>query len=174
MSAKDKSQGGTGHTIHWRVIETTLGPMLVGATQKGVCCLSFGEGESDLAARFPDARLAEADEDFDSLFEQVIAKVENPHAQSGAAIPLDVRGTAFQRRVWAALSAIAPGETRSYGELATALGNPDASRAVGGANGANKIAVLIPCHRVVQADGSLGGYAYGREIKAELLRREQK
>ena len=85
-----------------------------------------------------------------------------------------MKGTAFQQRVWKALREIPPGETRSYGELAAAVGNPNASRAVGSANGANNIAVLIPCHRVVQADGSLGGYAYGPEIKAELLRRERK
>ncbi|MEL7320190.1 MAG: methylated-DNA--[protein]-cysteine S-methyltransferase, partial [Pseudomonadota bacterium] len=88
------------------------------------------------------------------------------------AIPLDVKGTAFQQQVWKALRDIPSGETRSYGELAAALGNPKASRAVGSANGANNIAVLIPCHRVVQADGSIGGYAYGPDIKRELLRRE--
>ncbi len=158
--------------IHWRVIATSLGKMLVAATANGVCCLSFAEGEAELAARFPKAELVAGSNEFAALFDQVVAAVEEPGAGGGAAIPLDVKGTAFQQRVWTALRDIPAGETRSYGELAAALGNPNASRAVGGANGANNIAVLIPCHRVVQADGSIGGYAYGPEIKRELLRRE--
>jgi AraC family transcriptional regulator of adaptative response/methylated-DNA-[protein]-cysteine methyltransferase len=107
------------------------------------------------------------------LFAAVLAAVEQPGAGRSAAIPLDVHGTAFQQRVWDALRRIPNGETRSYGELAAMLGNPKASRAVGGANGANNVAVLIPCHRVIAADGTLGGYAYGLEIKAELLKRER-
>ena len=170
MSASDWRDGGAGRTIHWRIMETTLGPMMVAATDKGVCCLSFNEGEDELRARFPKAELAEGGADFAALFERVLATVETPGTQ--ADIPLDVKGTAFQQRVWAELQRIPAGETRSYGQLAAALGNPKASRAVGGANGANNIAVLIPCHRVVQADGSLGGYAYGPEIKRELLKRE--
>lgn len=174
MTASDWRDGGKGRTIHWTVIATSLGPMLVAATDKGVCCLSFGEGEDDLRARFPNAELQKASEAFRALFEQVTEAVERPGTGtgSGSMIPLDVKGTAFQQRVWQALCDIPPGETRSYVELAAALGNPRASRAVGGANGANNIAVLIPCHRVIAADGGLGGYAYGTEIKAELLRRE--
>lgn len=172
MSASDWSNGGAGRCIHWSVIPTSLGAMLVAATSKGVCCLSFEEGEAELAARFPKAELVKAGDDFVSLFAQIVGAVEEPGKGGGMAIPLDVKGTAFQQRVWSALRDIPAGETRSYGELAAALGNPKASRAVGGANGANNIAVLIPCHRVVQADGSLGGYAYGPDIKRELLRRE--
>ncbi len=171
MSAKDRRDGGAGRMIHFAVIETTLGAMLVAATDKGVCCVAFGEGEAELRARFPRAELVEGGQAFRALFEQVTAAVEKPG--SGQDIPLDVQGTAFQQRVWEELRRIPPGETRSYGELAAALGNPKASRAVGGANGANNIAVLIPCHRVIAADGSLGGYAYGTQIKAELLRRER-
>ena len=171
MSPSDWTQQGAGIRIHWSVFATSLGDMLVAATSKGVCCLSFGEGEGELRARFPKAQLVEAGEDFAALFDQVVAAVEEPHCDHSH-IPLDVKGTVFQQRVWAALRTIPPGETRSYGELAAMLGNPKASRAVGGANGANNIAVLIPCHRVVQADGSIGGYAYGPEIKRELLRRE--
>lgn len=170
MQASDWSNGGKGRVIHWTVIATSLGDMLVAATDKGVCCLSFNEGEEDLRARFPKAELVEGGDEFRALFEQVTAAVEEPG--SGASIPLDVKGTAFQQRVWQALCEIPAGETRSYGELAAALGKPTASRAVGGANGANNIAVLIPCHRVIAADGTLGGYAYGLEIKQELLRRE--
>ncbi|MEP3051110.1 MAG: bifunctional DNA-binding transcriptional regulator/O6-methylguanine-DNA methyltransferase Ada [Erythrobacter sp.] len=172
MSASDWRDGGQGRTIHWSVIATSLGDMLVAATEKGVCCLSFDEGEAALQARFPKADMIAGGAEFQSLFEQVAQAVEQPSGDSSH-IPLDVKGTAFQQRVWEQLRRIPAGETRSYGELAAALGNPKASRAVGGANGANKIAVLIPCHRVVQGDGSLGGYAYGGEIKAELLRRER-
>lgn len=170
MSASEWRDGGKGRTIHWTVVDTSLGAMLVAATETGVCCLSFEEGEDELRARFPNAELVEGGEAFRDLFERVTAAVERPG--TGGDIPLDVKGTAFQQRVWQALCDIPPGETRSYGELAAALGKPKASRAVGGANGANNIAVLIPCHRVIAADGGLGGYAYGTEIKAELLRRE--
>ncbi len=171
MSAGDWSRGGAGKRVHWAVLPTSLGEILVAATDKGVCCLAFGEGEAELRARFPKAELVAAGEDFRDLFAQVVAAVEQPGPGS-AAIPLDVKGTAFQQRVWEELRRIPHGQTRSYGELAAALGNPKASRAVGGANGANHVAVLIPCHRVIAGDGSLGGYAYGLEIKAELLRRE--
>ena len=173
MTASDWKDGGRGRTVHWSVIDTSLGAMLVAATEQGVCCLSFNQDESDLARRFPQAELVEAGEEFRDLFRQVTAAVENPGQATLASIPLDVKGTAFQQRVWQALREIPAGETRSYGELAAALGNPKASRAVGGANGANNIAVLIPCHRVIAADGSLGGYAYGTQIKAELLEREK-
>ncbi len=171
MAPSDWSKGGAGRVVHWAVLPTSLGEMLVAATEKGVCCLAFGEGEAELRARFPRAELVAAGEDFRALFAAVVAAVEQPGPGS-AAIPLDVKGTAFQQRVWEELRRIPHGETRSYGELAAALGNPKASRAVGGANGANNVAVLIPCHRVIAADGTLGGYAYGLEIKAELLRRE--
>ena len=171
MSPSDWSRGGAGKQVHWAVLATSLGDMLVAATDKGVCCLAFGEGEADLRARFPRAELVAAGDAFRDLFARVVEAVEQPGPGS-AAIPLDVKGTAFQQRVWDELRRIPHGETRSYGELAAALGNPKASRAVGGANGANNVAVLIPCHRVIAADGSLGGYAYGLAIKAELLRRE--
>ncbi|MEQ5788622.1 methylated-DNA--[protein]-cysteine S-methyltransferase [Erythrobacter sp. NFXS35] len=171
MTASDWSRGGADKLVHWAVLPTTLGPMLVAATDKGVCCLAFGEGEAELQARFPRAELVAAGEDFRELFAAVVAAIEQPGPGS-AAIPLDVKGTAFQQRVWEELRRIPHGETRSYGALAAALGDPKASRAVGGANGANHVAVLIPCHRVIASDGTLGGYAYGLEIKAELLRRE--
>ena len=174
MSASDWKNGGAGRVIHYAQIETTLGRMLVAATEIGVCCLSFNEGEEELRARFPRAELVEGGSDFRALFKRVVAVVEDPASAAGADIPLDVKGTAFQQRCWQALRQIPPGETRSYGEQAAMLGNPKASRAVGSANGANNIAVLIPCHRVIQADGSLGGYAYGTEIKRELLKREGK
>lgn len=170
MSASDWKNGGEGRVIHFAVIRTTIAPMLVAATETGVCCLSFDEGEEELRARFPNAELVAGGDSFRDLFERVVAAVEQPG--TGNDIPLDVKGTAFQQSVWQALRAIPAGETRSYGQLAAALGKPKASRAVGGANGANNIAVLIPCHRVIAHDGGLGGYAYGTRIKSELLRRE--
>ena len=171
MSASDWRDGGKGRVIHWSVVPTSLGDMLVAATEKGVCCLSFNEGEEALRKRFPKAELVAGGEEFRALFDQVVAVVEDPSLDSSH-IPLDVKGTAFQQRCWEALRKIPSGETRSYGEQAAMLGNPKASRAVGSANGANNIAVLIPCHRVVPASGGVGGYAYGPEIKAELLKRE--
>ncbi len=163
--------GGRGVTINWAVVPTTLGPMLVAATDKGVCRLSFHEGRAALEARFPRATLAEGGEAFASLLAQVIAAVEAPGERSDH-IPLDVQGTAFQEAVWAALRAIPPGETRSYAQIAAAAGKAQAVRAAGSANGANNVAVLIPCHRVIRSDGSLGGYAYGLEIKRKLLEKE--
>jgi len=165
-------RGGEGVTIEWAAVETGLGPMLVAATQKGVCRLSFSEGREELAARFPNAELVEGGAEFAALLQRVVDAVEHPG--TGGDIPLDVRGTAFQERVWAELRKIPRGETRSYAEIAAAAGKPKAVRAAGSANGANNVAVLIPCHRVVRSDGTLGGYAYGLDIKRELLAREAK
>lgn len=163
--------GGAGVVIHWSVVPTTLGAMLVAATDKGVCRLSFGEGREELAERFPKADLVEGGEDFARIARDVVAAVEQP-GQSRA-IPLDVQGTAFQQAVWRELQRIPPGETRTYAQIAAAVGRPGAVRAAGSANGANNVAVLIPCHRVIRSDGSIGGYAYGEAIKRELLRREK-
>ena len=162
--------GGKGVTIHWASVGTTLGLMLVAATDKGVCVLSFDETGDRLAQRFPAAALVEGGEDFKRLLADVVAAVEQPG--SSRTIPLDVQGTAFQEAVWRQLQRIPPGETRSYAQVAAAIGKPGAVRAAGSANGANHVAVLIPCHRVIRSDGSLGGYAYGLKIKHELLRRE--
>ena len=163
-------KGGAGVTIRWAVVESSLGPMLVAATDKGVCRLSFGRGREELERLFPNAELVEGGADFADLLQRVVAAVDDP--ASGRDIPVDVRGTAFQERVWQELRKIPPGETRSYAEIAAAAGNPRAVRAAGSANGANHVPVLIPCHCVVRSDGSLGGYAYGLEIKQKLLERE--
>jgi AraC family transcriptional regulator of adaptative response/methylated-DNA-[protein]-cysteine methyltransferase len=162
--------GGRGVTIHWAAVPTSLGPMLVAATDKGVCRLSFAEDRAALAARFPAATLVEGGEAFTALLAQVVAAVETPG--TGDHIPVDVRGTAFQEAVWRALRSIPPGETRTYSDIAAAVGRPGAVRAAGSANGANHVSVLIPCHRVIRSDGSLGGYAWGLDIKRELLARE--
>lgn len=177
--AKDKlgmapsvwADGGRGVVIRWAVVETTLGPMLVAATDKGVCRLAFGEGRDHLARRFPAAELVEGGDGFRDLLATVVGAVEQPG--DSRHVPLDVRGTAFQEAVWQELRRIPPGETRSYAQIAAAIGRPGAVRAAGSANGANNVAVLIPCHRVVRSDGSLGGYVWGEEIKRELLARER-
>jgi AraC family transcriptional regulator of adaptative response/methylated-DNA-[protein]-cysteine methyltransferase len=164
--------GGRGVVIRWAVVATSLGPMLVAATEKGVCRLSFNEGEAELRRRFPGAELVEGGEAFAALLAEVVAAVEQPG--DSRHIPIDVQGTAFQEAVWRELRRIPPGETRSYAQIAAAVGKPGAVRAAGTANGANNVAVLIPCHRVIRSDGSLGGYAYGLDIKRELLEREGK
>ena len=162
--------GGRGATIHWAVVDTTLGRMLVAATGRGVCRLSFDEGPEELARRFPNAELVEGGAQFEALLAHVIASVETPG--DFAHIPLDVKGTAFQEACWKALREIPPGETRTYAQIAAAAGNPRAVRAAGSANARNNVAVLIPCHRVIRTGGDLGGYAYGLTIKRELLKRE--
>ncbi|WP_404482764.1 bifunctional transcriptional activator/DNA repair enzyme AdaA [Novosphingobium sp. BL-52-GroH] len=164
-------EGGRGVTIRWAVVATTLGAMLVAATDRGICRLSFAEGRKDLEARFPNAELVEGGVEFAALLAEVVGAVERP-GQSRV-IPLDVQGTAFQEAVWRELQRIPAGETRTYAQIAAAVGKPGAVRATGSANGANNVAVLIPCHRVVRSDGTLGGYAYGEAIKQELLRRER-
>jgi AraC family transcriptional regulator of adaptative response/methylated-DNA-[protein]-cysteine methyltransferase len=170
MSPSAWRDGGRGAAIRWAVVPTSLGAMLVAATGTGVCRLSFNEGKDALARRFPKAELVEGGADFAALLAQVIAAVEKPGDSNH--IPLDVQGTAFQEAVWRELRRIPPGETRSYAQIAAAVGKAGAVRAAGSANGANNVAVLIPCHRVIRSDGTLGGYAYGLDIKQELLKRE--
>jgi AraC family transcriptional regulator of adaptative response/methylated-DNA-[protein]-cysteine methyltransferase len=172
MTPSAWANGGKGATIHWAVVDTSLGSMLVAATDKGVCRLSFGEGREALESRFPQAELVEGGALFEALLTQVIAAVETPGDFSH--IPLDVKGTAFQEAVWRELQKIPAGETRTYAELAAAVGKPKAVRAAGSANGANNVAVLIPCHRVIRTGGHLGGYAYGLDIKRKLLEKEAK
>ena len=170
MTASAWANGGKGVVISWAVVNTSLGPMLVAATGKGVCRVSFNEGREALERRFPLAELVEGGTDFAQLVEQVVAAVETPG--DFAHIPLDVKGTAFQEAVWQELRRIPAGETRTYAQLAAAIGRPKAVRAAGSANGANNVAVLIPCHRVIATGGGLGGYAYGLDIKRALLARE--
>ena len=164
--------GGRGAAIHWAVVDTSLGPMLVAATSKGVCRLSFGEGHEALERRFPEAELVEGGTEFEALLAKVVAAVETPGDFSH--IPLDVKGTAFQEAVWRELRKIPLGETRTYAELAAAVGKPKAVRAAGSANGSNHVSVLIPCHRVIRTGGGLGGYAWGLDIKRKLLEKEAK
>lgn len=163
--------GGAGETIRWATAATELGTMLVAATAKGICRLSFDEDASTLSQRFPKARIEPGDADMMALVQRVVEAVHAPGRPHD--LPLDIRGTAFQEAVWQELQRIPPGETRTYAQIAAAVGRPAAVRAAGTANGDNAVAVLIPCHRVIRTDGTLGGYAYGLERKRELLRRER-
>lgn len=162
--------GGAGVTIRYALVETVLGRMLLAATARGICRLSFDEDETALRRRFPKARIEAGGDAMADLVRGAIAAIEHPATMPE--LPLDVAGTAFQEAVWQELRRIPLGETRSYAQIAAAVGKPDAVRAAGTANGANKVAVIIPCHRVIRTDGTLGGYAYGLERKIELLRRE--
>jgi AraC family transcriptional regulator of adaptative response/methylated-DNA-[protein]-cysteine methyltransferase len=170
MTPSAWKNGGAGAVIRWALVATSLGDMLVAATDKGICRLSFDEDESVLVARFPKADILPADAAMAELAKGAVAAVESPARMPD--LPLDVAGTAFQEAVWQELRRIPAGETRTYADIAKAVGKPKAVRAAGSANGANNVAVLIPCHRVVRTDGTLGGYAYGLERKAALLERE--
>ncbi|HEX8468148.1 MAG TPA: bifunctional DNA-binding transcriptional regulator/O6-methylguanine-DNA methyltransferase Ada [Allosphingosinicella sp.] len=162
--------GGRGETISWATAETSLGTMLVAATERGICRLSFDEGEAELKARFPNAAIEPGGAAMADLVARTVAAVEAPERPHD--LPLDLRGTAFQEAVWRELARIPPGESLSYAALAARAGRPQAVRAAGTACGSNQIAVLIPCHRARRGDGSPGGYAYGLHRKASLLERE--
>lgn len=166
------THGGRGTVIHWDVAQTSLGPMLVAASDKGVVRLSFGEDPAVLADRFPNAELVQGGATFAQLLAEIAKAAEAPGETDFDHIPVDVSGTPFQQSVWQALRRIPKGETRTYAQLAAEVGRPGAVRAAGSANGANHVSLLIPCHRVIRTDGSLGGYAWGLEIKAKLLQRE--
>lgn len=162
--------GGRGETIRWGVADTDLGPLLVAATERGICRVAFEADDAALRAHFPNAAIERGGEALDALLAEAVRFVTEPGR--AMTLPLDVRGTAFQQAVWRELSRIPPGETLSYAALAARAGNPRAVRAAGSACGANPVALLIPCHRARRGDGSLGGYAYGLPIKRELLERE--
>lgn len=159
--------GGRGETIRYVVTDSPLGRLLVAATSKGICRLTFDEDESALVRRFPNASIVPDDGTISAWVEGALEAIDHPH--SAPELPIDVRGTAFQEAVWRELRRIPVGETRSYADIARAVGQPDAVRAVGTANGSNPVAVLVPCHRVIRSDGSLGGYAGGLDRKRKLL-----
>jgi AraC family transcriptional regulator of adaptative response/methylated-DNA-[protein]-cysteine methyltransferase len=164
---------GTGVTIHYTAVPTALGLLLVAVTERGVCSVSLGDDEGALVealrAEFPAAELARSSDARDRLVDAVVAHVEGRAGTDD--LPLDVRATAFQWQVWRALQRIPEGATRSYQAVAEELGRPTAARAVARACASNRIAVLIPCHRVVRGDGALGGYRWGIARKAALLSR---
>ena len=163
--------GGRGETIRYVVKDSPLGPLLVAATSKGICRLTFDEDESVLKRRFPNATVLPDDGTISDWAEGALTAIEHP-AQTPE-LPIDVRGTAFQEAVWKELRRIPLGETRSYADIAAAVGQPQAVRAVGTANGSNPVAVLVPCHRVIRSDGTLGGYAGGLDRKRQLLQAER-
>jgi AraC family transcriptional regulator, regulatory protein of adaptative response / methylated-DNA-[protein]-cysteine methyltransferase len=166
--------GGAGATIHFAVGECSLGLVLVALSQKGVCAISLGDDPNqlvrDLKERFPKASLIRGGRGLARIISRVVAFVEKP--RNGLDLPLDVRGTAFQHRVWEALQKIPAGQTQSYSEIASRIGKPKAIRAVASACASNALAVAIPCHRVRRADGSLSGYRWGVKRKRALLERE--
>ena len=149
-------------------------PRLVARSGRGVCAISIGDDPDALARelqdRFPKARLIGGDREFERWVAQVVGLVEAPKV--GLDLPLDIRGTAFQQRVWEALRDVPAGQTVSYAELAKRIGTPRSVRAVAGACAANTLAVAIPCHRVVRNDGAISGYRWGVARKRELLARE--
>lgn len=175
MKPADFRAGGAGSRIEFAIGESSLGAVLVARSERGLCAILLGDDptdiEADLRSRFPRAEIAAAGDGFADLVAQVVAFIEEPRA--GLDLPLDIRGTAFQRRVWTALRSIPAGRTLSYAEVAELIGSPKSTRAVAGACAANSLAVAIPCHRVVRADGSLSGYRWGVERKAALLDREK-
>jgi AraC family transcriptional regulator of adaptative response/methylated-DNA-[protein]-cysteine methyltransferase len=171
MTPSRYRDGGGGAEVRFAVRPCSLGWVLVAATEAGVCALQLGDAPEALAgelrARFPRAHLAEGDAGFAQWVEAAVATVEEPGPRSD--LPLDVRGTAFQRRVWRALREIPPGTRATYSQVAAGLGQPSAARAVARACATNPVAVLIPCHRVVAADGGLAGYRWGVARKQALL-----
>jgi AraC family transcriptional regulator of adaptative response/methylated-DNA-[protein]-cysteine methyltransferase len=162
--------GGRGETIRYVIADSPLGPLLIAATGKGICRLTFGEDRSALERRFPHARIEPDDGTIAPWVEGALKAIKTPGEVPE--IPLDVRGSAFQEAVWSELRKIPLGETRSYADIAAAVGKPGAVRAVGTANGSNPVSVLVPCHRVIRSDGSLGGYGGGLENKKKLLAAE--
>jgi AraC family transcriptional regulator of adaptative response/methylated-DNA-[protein]-cysteine methyltransferase len=167
-------RGGVAMEVRYAVASCSLGRVLAASSERGICAILMGDEDkalvADLHRRFPNAAISPADESFSATLDAVVAMIEEP--ARGMTLPLDIRGTAFQQRVWQALRAIPSGETRSYAEVARAIGEPRASRAVAAACAANAIAVAVPCHRVLRSDGSITGYRWGPDRKRRLLARE--
>ncbi len=174
MKPSQYRKGGQNMVIRFATVSSHLGWVLVAATDKGICAIDIGDEKDTLRerlrARFPKADLVENDSDFAELVSRVTALLESP--RTGHDLPLDIRGTAFQQRVWAALRDIPAGSTTTYKDIAARIGEPKAVRAVATAIASNNIAVAIPCHRVVRSDGNLAGYRWGIERKRKLLELE--
>lgn len=170
-------RGGEGMRIHWSLIVTTLGRALVAATERGICAVALGEDEAELLAElrgeFPKAELERVQAGRDDFLAPRVRAVADALAGLSGRVPLELIGTAFQQRVWQALMKIPRGETVSYAALAGQLGQPRAARAVARACAQNRVAVLVPCHRVIRGDGTPGGYRWGLPRKERLLRGER-
>jgi AraC family transcriptional regulator of adaptative response/methylated-DNA-[protein]-cysteine methyltransferase len=175
MTPTQYRAGGTNEEINFALGQTTLGAILVASSKKGVVAILLGDDPEkllrELQDRFPKAKLIGADQEYERLVARVIGFVEAPNQAPN--LPLDIRGTAFQQRVWRALQGIPAGTTVSYAEIAKKIGSPKSVRAVASACAANSIAIAIPCHRVVRTDGSLSGYAWGIDRKRHLIDRER-
>ena len=176
MTSINKSATVADNAIRYTVGKCTLGSILVAMSDKGIRAISLGDDPEKLTCELrdgcSDAVIVADDADLGPILAQVINFVDNP--ATGIDIPLDIEGTAFQRRVWRALQAIPSGETASYQDIAGAIGDPKAHRAVANACGANPVALAVPCHRVLRKDGQLGGYRWGPERKRLLLERERR
>lgn len=174
MTPGSYRQGGEDARIHFAIGQCSLGAILVACSERGVCAITLGDDPQalveSLQVTFPKAQLLGGDEAFETVVARVVALVESPG--QGLDLPLDIRGTVFQQRVWQALRDIPAGETASYAEIADRIGQPSSVRAVAGACAANRLAVAIPCHRVVRSDGGLSGYRWGIDRKRALLLRE--
>lgn len=176
MTAKQYRNGGSDVTVRYAISDCALGRCLVAESERGICAILLGDRDGALAAElhtlFPHAQQEMPEGAFAGRVQQVINSLDN--SGTALALPLDIRGTAFQQQVWQALRAIPCGETASYQQVASAIGKPKAVRAVASACAANKLAIIIPCHRVVRNDGALSGYRWGTAHKAQLLQRELK
>ena len=174
MTPSNYRAGGAQTDIRFAVGECSLGSILVAQSQRGICAIFLGDDPDalvrELQDQFPNANLIGGDAGFEQLVAKVVGVVEAP--ERGLDLPLDVRGTAFQQRVWQSLRKIPAGSTASYTDVAKLIGSPRSVRAVAQACGANKLAVVIPCHRVVRNDGALSGYRWGVERKRALLKKE--
>ena len=178
MTPATYRRGGPGMRIRYGTAPSPLGRLLVAMTDRGVCSVQLGDSDEELAAalrrEYPRAEIecaGEEDEGLRRRLDEVVRHLEG--ASPDLRLPLDVQATAFQERVWKALREIPYGETRSYGEIAAALGRPGAARAVAQACASNRAALVIPCHRVVRGDGEPGGYRWGEERKQRILARER-
>jgi AraC family transcriptional regulator of adaptative response/methylated-DNA-[protein]-cysteine methyltransferase len=175
MTPGARRRGGTGQTIRFATVETPLGWALVAATERGICMTALADDRESLAAtlrqRFPSAKIVADDAGLKDWADRIVQFITSP--DHNLDLPLDIQGTAFQARVWRALQKIPLGKTASYTEIATALGRPKAVRAVAQACAANKLALIVPCHRVIRSDGELGGYRWGMQRKRALLAGER-
>jgi len=169
--------GGAGEQIRWSIADTALGRALVATTERGICMIELGEDadalEEKLHVEFPKAQLERVDAGRDEFLAPRLRAVADALAGRQAQVPVDLIGTAFQKKVWDALMKIPHGQTRSYAQIAQQIGHPRSSRAVANACANNHVAIVVPCHRVVRGDGSLGGYRWGLPLKQRVLERER-
>jgi AraC family transcriptional regulator, regulatory protein of adaptative response / methylated-DNA-[protein]-cysteine methyltransferase len=175
MTPASYAKGGKGQQINYGIAPCALGLVLVAATPRGICRVQLGANDQamvhQLQSEFAEADIDRDDEALEPYLEEILRRLEGeaPHET----LPLDIRATAFQRRVWEELRRIPVGETRSYAQVAAAIGSPAAVRAVGNACANNPVAIAIPCHRVLRNNGKLGGYAWGMKRKQALIAAEQ-